>query len=184
MADASFILQPEFQEAHRAHERRERIHTGKVASALVVFLMPAGVVLDWVVYREELIPFLWIRLFGSALGVVLWILHASSFGEKHVRWLGLPIPFVPAFCVAWMVYRTGDPASPYYAGLNLVLLAISVVGHWTLIESLVVTAGITLLYFFAAVAQSGPITDWSGVVNSLYFLVLTGIIVVTGRSEE
>src|SRR5829696_8184964 len=154
MVDLSFTLQPEFQEAHRAHERRERIHTGKVASALVVFLMPAGVVLDLAVYPGEVVPFLWIRLFGSALGAVLWILHASPFGQKHIRWLGLPIPFVPAFCIVWMIYRTENPISPYYAGLNLVLLAISVVGHWNLIESLIVTGGVTIMYFMAAAAQS------------------------------
>jgi len=185
MVEAAFTLQPEFQAAHRAHVRAQRIHTGKVASALVVFLMPAGVVLDYYVYPGEVIPFLWIRLFGSALGLVLWALHASEFGQKHVRWLGLPIPFVPAACVAWMIYRTGDPASPYYAGLNLILLAVSVVGHWTFIESLVVVGGVALMYLAAAFGQSGAVNDWTefwrGFVNNLYFLILTGIIVVTGN---
>ena len=145
MVNTSFILEPEFQEAHRAHERQQRIFTGKVASALVVFLMPPGIVLDYFVYPGELIPFLWIRLFGSALGAVLWFLHTTKFGHKHIRWCGLAIPFVPAFCIAWMIYRSGDTASPYYAGLNLILLAISVVGHWTFFESLIVVAGITLM---------------------------------------
>ncbi|HWN94334.1 MAG TPA: HAMP domain-containing sensor histidine kinase, partial [Methylomirabilota bacterium] len=182
MADASFTLQPEFQEAHRAHERQQRVFTGKVASALVVFLMPAGVVLDYFVYPGELVPFLWIRLFGSALAAVLWIVHTTSFGKEHVRWFGLPIPFVPAFCIAWMIYRSGDAASPYYAGLNLILLAISVVGHWSFVESLVVVAGVTLMYFVSATAQAGPVADWPGFVNNLYFLILTGIIMVTGNS--
>ncbi len=187
MVDTSFTLQPEFQEAHRAHERQQRIFTGKVASALVVFLMPPGIVLDYFVYEREVVPFLWIRLFGSALAAVLWFLHTTSFGQKHVRWFGLPIPFVPAFCIAWMIYRVGEPASQYYAGLNLILLAVSVVGHWTFIESLVVAAGITLMYFVAATAQPGSVMDWepvvrAGFVNNLYFLILTCIIMVTGNS--
>jgi len=181
MVNASLILQPEFQEAHRAHERQQRINTGKVASALVVFLMPPGVVLDWFVYKEQLVPFLWIRLFGSAMAAVLWILHTTSFGQKHIRWLGLPIPFVPAFCVAWMIYRSGDPASPYYAGLSLILLAVSVVVRWNFVESLLAVAGVTVMYLAAALAQSGDLATWSGIVNNLYFLVLTGIIVVTGN---
>ncbi len=181
MADASFILQPEFQEAHRAHERQQRINTGKVASALVIFLMPAGVVLDWFVYEKQVVPFLWIRLFGSALGVVLWVLHTWSFGQKHIRWLGLPIAFVPAFCVAWMIYRTENPVSPYYAGLNLVLLAVSVVARWNFIESLLAVAGVTLMYLVAALAQSGELVEVKLLVNNVYFLILTGIIVVTGN---
>jgi signal transduction histidine kinase len=182
MVNQSLILQPEFQEAYRAHERQQRINTGKVASALVVFLMPPGVVLDWFVYGKQLVPFLWIRLFGSAMAAVLWVLHTTSFGQKHIRWLGLPIPFVPAFCVAWMIYRTGDPASPYYAGLNLILLAVSVVVRWNFIESLLAVAGVTLMYLVAALAQSGPLEqNLSGIANNLYFLILTGIIVVTGN---
>src|SRR6185436_6607606 len=117
----------------------------------------------------------------SALGVVLWVLHASSFGQKHIRWLGLPIAFVPAFCVAWMIYRTGNPVSPYYAGLNLVLLAVSVVARWNFIESLLAVAGVTLMYLVAALAQSGELVEVKLLVNNLYFLILTGIIVVTGN---
>lgn len=184
MADASFTLQPEFMDAHRTHEQQQRIFTGKVASALVVFLMPPGVLLDYFVYRKEMVPFLWIRLFGSALAALLWFLHTTSFGQKHVRWCGLAIPFVPSFCISWMIYRSGDTASPYYAGLNLVLLAISVVGHWSFIESLVVAAGITMMYFVSAVtaAHAGSFMNWPGFVNNLYFLILTCIIMVTGNS--
>ncbi len=179
MVNASLTLQPEFQEAYRAHERQQRINTGKIASALVVFLMPAGVVLDAVVYQRELVPFLWIRLFGSALGAVLWFLHTTSFGQKHVRWLGLPIAFAPAFCVAWMIHRTEGFDSPYYAGLNLILLAISVVVRWNFIESLLAVAGVTLMYIVAGVVQGG--SSGQGFINNLYFMVLTGIIVVTGN---
>ena len=182
MVNPSLLLQPAFQEAHRANELQERIHTGQIASALVVFLMPAGVVLDYFVYREKLEPFFWIRLFGSALALVLWILHTSAFGKKHVRWLGLPIPFVPAFCIAWMIHLTGDMGSPYYAGLNLVLLAVSVVGHWTFFESLFAVAGVTLMYLVTGAVQTGPLRNWEGFINNLYFLILTGIIVVTGNA--
>ena len=181
MSDAALILQPEFQEAHRAHERQQRINTGKVASALVVFLMPAGVVLDYFVYWEQLVPFFWIRLFGSGLGAVLWWLHTTSFGQRNVRWLGLPIALAPAFCVAWMIYRTEGAGSPYYAGLNLVLLAVSAVVRWSFVESLLAVAAISLMYFVCCAAQPGPITNWKGFGNNIYFLVLTGIIVVTGN---
>ena len=57
-------LQKEFQEAFVANERRERIRSGKVACALVVFLMPAGIILDRYVYPERWADFL---LFTAAL---------------------------------------------------------------------------------------------------------------------
>src|SRR5688500_12165778 len=182
MVNTSLILQPEFQAAHRAHERQQRINTGKIGAALVVFLMPPGIVLDWFVYPDHVVPFLFIRLFGSALGALLWFLHTTSFGQKHIHWFGLPTPLAPAFCVAWMIYLTEGPASPYYAGLNLVLLAVSVVLRWNIIESLLVVAGVTLMYLAACIAQSGSFQITPDLVNNLYFLILTGIIVVTGNS--
>jgi len=39
--------------------------------------------------------------------------------------------------------------SPYYAGLNLILLAVSVVVHWSIWESLVAVAAIMAMYFAA-----------------------------------
>ena len=143
MPDAATLSNPEVQEAYRIHERQQRINTGKVGSILVFLLMPAGVVLDYFVYYEKLGYFLAVRLISSALAVVLWILHTTSVGQRHVRWLGLPIALVPAMAVAWMIYKTEGPDSPYYAGLNLVLLSVSAVVHWNIFESfLAVSAGI------------------------------------------
>ena len=68
MPASATLKSPEIREAHAAHERQQRINTGKVASALVVFLMPAGVVLDFFVYEKQLLPFFLIRLLGSLMG--------------------------------------------------------------------------------------------------------------------
>ena len=67
MPSETITSRPEFEVAFRANERQERVNTGKVAAALVVFLMPVGVVLDYFVYRERLGFFLILRLACSAL---------------------------------------------------------------------------------------------------------------------
>ena len=126
MAEQNTLQSPAFREAFQTNERIERINTGKVASALVVFLMPAGVALDYFVYKNELVYFLCLRLVCSALAGVLWYLHTTEFGEKNYRLLGLPIAWLPAFFIGWMIYVTDGPTSQYYAGLNLILLAVSV----------------------------------------------------------
>ncbi len=180
--DTSLLADPEFQKAYSAHEQQQRISTGKIGALLVVFLMPPGVVLDWWVYEDEVLPFLGIRLLGSVMGLLLWWLHTTSFGQRHVRWLGLPTPLAPAFCVAWMIYLKEGPDSPYYAGLNLVLLAVSVVLRWNFIESMVLVGSVSLLYLLACVAQTGPLHVTPVLINNFYFLILTGVIVVTGNS--
>src|SRR5580698_10497695 len=126
MPDALAIEDKNFAEAFAAHEKRQRIYTGKVACLLVVFLMPAGIFLDYFVYPENLRLFLAIRLTASLLACGLLYLHMTEFGQKYYRLLGVPIALLPASVIAWMIYYSPQgPASPYYAGLNLIVLAVS-----------------------------------------------------------
>jgi signal transduction histidine kinase len=173
-------LQKEFQEAFVANERRERIRSGKVACALVVFLMPAGVILDRYVYPDHWNNFLLLRLLCSVLAGGLWALHNTEFGIRHYRFLGIPIALLPAFFISWMIGITEGLESPYYAGLILILLAVNAIVHWSTAESLLAIGMLFLSYLIACLPWN--IAKDSGTFfNNIYFLVLTGIIVVTGN---
>jgi signal transduction histidine kinase len=177
---ALIASQPEFTQAFVANERQERIWSGKVACALVMALMPAGVVLDWFVYPEHLPEFLRLRMLCSGAGLALWYLHKSSFGQRHYRWLGIPVAILPALFISWMIFATEGPESPYYAGLILILLAVNAIVHWSIGESLIATAIVFFLYLAACLPWN--ISRESGTFfNNIYFLVLTGVIVVTGN---
>src|SRR6266851_8718134 len=104
MPDQPAREQPAVRAAFRAHERQQRINTGKVASLLVVVLMPAGVVLDYFVYPDELVPFLDLRLICAALAATLWYVHTTALGQKYYRLLALPIALLPAFFIAVMIF--------------------------------------------------------------------------------
>ena len=169
-----------FEEALISRERQDRIRSGKVACALVMFLMPAGVILDLWVYPERVREFFQLRLICSLVAAAWWTLHQTSFGLQHYRLLGVPIAILPGFFIAWMISVTEGPASPYYAGLILVLLAVNAIVHWSTVESLL-ALGILYLFYFVACAR-WPITEEQGIFfNNIYFLVLTGIIVVIGN---
>jgi signal transduction histidine kinase len=173
-------LEPDFRAAFLKNERQDRLSTGKLASALVVFLMPLGVLLDYFVYPDKLRLFLWVRLICSVLAVGLWYLHGTAIGSRHYRLLGLPIALLPAAAISYMVYATDGPASSYYAGLNLILLAVSVVVRWNSRESVLAVGGVMVMYLAAALPHLSP--EQSGTfVNNLYFLSLTGIIVIAGN---
>src|ERR1700759_2654722 len=128
-SEEQLLQQAEFREAFLAHEQQVRVRTGKLACALVFFLMPFGVSLDFFVYPEHVADFFKLRLLCSLLVAVVWLLHFTSLARKHYPVVGLPIVLLPAFFITVMVYRT-DGVSPYYAGLNLIMLAVSAVGHW------------------------------------------------------
>ena len=179
-SDAPSQHQEEFEKAFISRERQDRVRSGKVACALVMFLMPAGVILDLWVYPERVREFFQLRLICSLLAAAWWTLHQTSFGLQHYRLLGVPIAILPGFFIAWMISVTEGPASPYYAGLILVLLAVNAIVHWSTVESLLALGILYLLYLIACARW--PIAEEQGIFfNNIYFLVLTGIIVVIGN---
>jgi signal transduction histidine kinase len=180
MANQAQLDNPEFRQAFLANERDERINTGRVAAALVVVLMPIGVLLDFFVYPDRVGYFFGLRLLCAALAIGIWHLHATRFGQKYYRLLGLPIALLPALFISWMIVVTEGPASPYYAGLNLILLSVSVVVHWSLGESLVAAGSVLLMYVGACLLRRQEAT-FGIIFNNGYFLALTGLIVVTGN---
>jgi signal transduction histidine kinase len=171
---------PEFKQAFLENEKQVRINTGKLACALVVVLMPFGVLLDYAVYPDKVGYFFILRLLCSILVGVVWLLHRTAWGKSNYRLLGLPIVILPAFFISFMIFATDGASSPYYAGLNLILLAVSAVGHWSFRDTLISVGTVTLMYFSASYANAGSL-DFRNLVNNLYFLVLTGIIVIAGN---
>ncbi len=172
----------EFRAAFLEEDRRERLRIGKLGCTLVIVLMPLGSLLDAFVYHESLIPFLGLRLLCSALTGLLLAAHYTAWGQRRVRWLGPPIALLPAFFIAVMIAREGGMNSSYYAGLNLVLIAVNVVARWTLRESLAIAASTLLLYIAACfVGARSSAFNASNLVNNLYFLSLTGVIVIAGN---
>ena len=113
--------------AYADYERQITVNHLKVGCYLVMTLMPVGVVLDFFVYPKELGYFFILRLACALLaGAVLAILR-MPFSLK-IHWLlSLLIALLPSFFICWMIYLTEGFGSPYYAGLNLVLLSVAVV---------------------------------------------------------
>ena len=169
----------EIREAFVEYDRQVILNNVIVGCMIGIVLMPLGTLLDYFVYRADVIPFLRLRLLCSLLIGVFWMVVITPFGRRHPRALGVLLAFFPAFFMSWMIYARGGVNSPYYAGLNIVLVVVGLVLHWTVIESLVVVGGTILMYITACWLQGG-ISVESSLVNNLYFLVLTGIVIITG----
>jgi signal transduction histidine kinase len=158
----------------------------KIGCGLALVLMPAGFVLDWFVYPDHMgVLFLSRLLCDVGVAVILASLF-TSFGARNIRVLGIAWALLPAAAIAWMIYYREGAESPYYAGLNLVIIAVTLLMPWTLGEVLA-TCAITLLFYAAAclghqafhVEAPGefPLTAFA---NNVYFIVLTAVISGTG----
>ncbi len=157
----------------------------EIGCFLVMALMPVGVVLDYFVYPEMVGYFFKLRLACVAMEAFVLLLLRSSSNPRTHRLLGLPVALLPVFFICWMIAVTNGAASPYYAGLNLILLAIAFVLRWDVGLSLLALFLICTMYLGACGLHyfaNGHLGDGGrGVfINNVYFLCLTGIIVVTG----
>jgi signal transduction histidine kinase len=168
-------------DAYAEYESRITRRHLEVGCLLVMVLMPLGVVLDYFVYPQMVPAFFKVRLLCSLLeGLVLLSLRAR-FTEQLHRVLGLVVALLPVVFICWMIYRTDGPRSPYYAGINLILLAIAFIMRWS-VDLSVLASGLVLVLYLGAVLTRGPVPleDRGFFVNNVYFLALTSVIVVVG----
>ena len=175
-----------FQEAFHSEDLRERLRIGKLGCALVIVLMPLGASLDYVVYKDAAVfqVFLGLRLLCSLVTGALLAVHYTRWGERNVRMLGPFIALLPAVCIAGMIGHKEQWGSHYYAGLNLVLIAVNVVARWTVRESLAIVGSVVAVYISACLIGTGwpeAAGQRQDLFNNLYFLTLTGVIVVAGN---
>ena len=170
---------PEIVAAFAEYDRDVTINNIRVGCMLGIVLMPAGVLLDSFVYHDEAAYFLKLRLLCSALIAIFWFIVSSPFGRRHHREFGVTLAIIPAAFMSWMIYATNGSASPYYAGLNLVLLVVGFVLHWTFLESFAAVSLTMVMYLTACFFSRAEINP--GIFfNNLYFLSLSGIIMATG----
>jgi signal transduction histidine kinase len=97
----------------------------------------------------------------------------------------MAILLMPSSAIAWMIYMTGEgAASPYYAGLILVLMFLGAVLEWTFRQSVASVILVWVLFAIACLCSPRPekaSPEYLGlVVNNVAFLVSTGVVIIVG----
>jgi len=172
----------DLQKSFEVYDRQVTINNIQLGCLIGMILMPAGVILDRFVYPESLLQFLNLRVLCSILIGAFWLVVRSKAGRDHYRVLGVVLALIPAAIISLMIWYRDGAASPYYAGLNLVLLVVGFILHWTLRESLIATGAVLGMYLLACYGHEPDflMKHRGTFANNLYFLVLTAIIVVAG----
>ena len=146
---------------------------------LASIFMPAGLPLDYFVYPQHTLSFFQLRMFSSVLSLGVWWLVQTPLGSRVYHLLGLVVAAIPSFFICCMIYVTEGPASPYYAGLNTVLVGAGLVLRWTFWDTLLVFV-VTVSMYLAACLAHGPIQEVSAFFGNLWFMTVTGTFVVIG----
>jgi len=173
------VNDPEFQTAYAEQNRRDQITYSTLATVLSIILNLSCSVMDYFKYPDKVWLFFKVRLCSMLLVVLVWIWFRSSLGRKHHRIFGVMWYASPLAIILWMIYDANDPVSPYYAGLNIVLLAVGLLSPWTYVQNLISALLVLVLYVVVCLCMANP-QPLSYLINNTTFLVLTAVIVVSG----
>jgi two-component system sensor histidine kinase PhcS len=169
----------EFRTAYREHEREITIRKTRWGCFFGMIMVPLFGCLDHYVYPKQQFSFLLLRLLCSALMAGIYPILRTNFGRKYYRFSGILLLLLPSATIAWMIYATEGAASPYYGGLILVMMVLAVVLDWTFLQS-VVSVLLVLMLYLAASASTAFGDNFGMFLNSLFFLVSTGIAIIVG----
>ncbi|HEX3773200.1 MAG TPA: ATP-binding protein [Polyangiaceae bacterium] len=150
---------------------------GYVLSAL---LMPAGFLLDIVVVPEKARFFLVIRLAAGALALACLGFTYLRSAARHPVLLGAGPPLICSSAIELMIAHLNAAVSPYYAGLNLCILAVAVLYTWRWRQAALVSLVILGLWLVPALPDLlARRVEFAPFFSNLYFLSLTSVIAVS-----
>ena len=171
-----------FWSAYADSDRDLRVRHARAGCILVLLLMPAGLTLDYFVYPRLLNTFLVGRLLCDVAVLPPFLLLLTALGRRWIRVIGVLWPLLPAVCIAWMIAITQGAASPYYAGLNLVIIVACVLMPYTWPDAATVVVITLVLYVAACLFHQRNTHDavvTADIFGNLYFMILTAIITIT-----
>jgi signal transduction histidine kinase len=149
----------------------ERARVGAILAASLVMIFS---LLDFFSYPEYAKTFLFLRVADSALLLIALAISYSKFGLSYGRALGIFEMSLTGIMINIMIRYAGYE-TPYYAGLNLVVLAIGVLFPWSLKET-ILTSGFVYICYLAPILLFDKISNIVLFVNNNIFLLATIII--------
>ena len=120
--------------------------------------------------------------------VPCWWALFTRFGRPYLWFLGNAWLLAPMFAIAWMIYATEGADSPYYAGLNLVMLAATLLTTYRAPQAIAFCGTVIGCYALACLLHvvappagaldKSALANGSLLFNNLYFLSATACVCV------
>jgi signal transduction histidine kinase len=170
---------PEFQRAYEEQNQRDYVAGAVLGTCVSIPLNLFCAIMDHFMYPDMMWVFFPARVYSVVVIALVWAWFKSPWGRSHTRLFGVTWYLSPLVMILWMIYRADDPRSPYYAGLNIVLLAVGLISPWTYIQNLLTTIFVLVMYVLVCFAMPTP-QPASYLINNATFLVLTSVLVVSG----
>ena len=120
------------QETFRAHLKGLCSERVVILYYLGIALLPLFGILDYFIAPTNLLhSFLILRLVAAVILLAILLVVYPAIGKQYPAILGIIGPPIIGGSVSLMTVRMGGYESPYYAGLNLVILGVTLVMRFT-----------------------------------------------------
>ncbi len=180
MTEALSVPVASLEHSFDTYERPIRIRNYKLGALLAGIFMPAGASLDYFMYGwDQALVFFPVRMISAVLLALVWAALHYMPGTRYYRQLGLSVALIPLLAISWMIFTKEGAISPYYAGLNLIMLGSALLLRWTLQDSLLIFV-LTFVAYLAAAILHGDFSVYGLFFNNVYFLFVTGVFIVAG----
>src|SRR5882672_4090956 len=176
---------PEIKKAYEAENERDYIAQAMFGSIVSIPLQLSCLVMDYFMYGATNMALFWtfvkvrVAIAMLTLFVLIWFRSRPESCPRRlfgIAWFGGPL-----LMVLWMIYYVHDPISPYYAGLNIILLAMGLISPWTYGQNSCITVFTLAMYVVIALAAQPKLNY---VINNTTFLFLTAAFVVLGSRSN
>jgi two-component system sensor histidine kinase PhcS len=168
----------DFQNAYEEQNRKEYITNATIATVIQIPLNLSCSVMDYFMYHDQWRLFCKARVCSVLLVALAWLWFKFRPGNSSRRRFGIMWIMSCLIMILWMIYVADDPYSPYYAGLNIILLGMALLTPWAYVQNLLVTLFVLVMYVVVSVAMKKHMPP-GYLINNTTFLFLTSAIVVS-----
>jgi serine phosphatase RsbU (regulator of sigma subunit) len=153
----------------------------RVCVLLCITLVPLFLLLDWFMAPRELLPrFVAYRAISTGLMVVQYFVIRFTAPSRVSLFHGYLVTVIVGGAIALMTHDLGGFNSPYYAGLNLVMLGVNLLMPWTARQAAANSGLVLMLYVgFNLVMPAPEPARFALVLNNVYFLASTAVITIS-----
>ncbi len=169
----------DLRKSFREYESGIAFDNARRAAVFAAVFMLVASSLDWVIINDWALEFLVIRASCTALlGGVFWYLGKSRHSSSS-KYAAMGIALLPLISICIMIAVTQGGNSVYYAGLNLILVGLSLLMRWTFWNSLGMILA-TFLCYTVSVWVSPVTPNFEVLFGNCFFLFVTSVFVLAG----
>ena len=149
----------------------------RVAAVAAAIAFPVFGLLDFVMYPDYLATLFALRLAVVLASIGIYFAADRSIGQHYPFLLAMAQYLVCSLCLVIMVHLTEGYLSPYYAGINLVLIVFVAILPLPTLPTLFICLVVYAAYIIPALLTP-QIENWAILANNNFFLLGTIILVV------